>query len=184
MRSFHGDLCFLLNYFKIVTSLFLHDVSYMSDSLPWSSSALLSVGWQAGLLCTFGSCPTRFLFGGHQKHFTLIARRALIQCNLFVCLFASLPELLVIYSLFLEGGNSSMIWTHWTGNRVRALCWVRYGDILGWLSLTAVKEHINQHFYVAEIKFNNIITINKPLFIQSSQLRTNYSTFQWWPALI
>lgn len=79
----------------------------MSDSLPQSSSALLSVGWLVGLLCTFGPCPTRFPFGGHQKHFTLIARRALIQCNLFVCLFASLPELLVIYLLFLEDGNSS-----------------------------------------------------------------------------
>lgn len=118
-KNLHFNLCFLFNYFKIVNSLFLRDVFYMSDSLPWSSFALLGVGWLAGLLCTFGSCPTRFLFGGHQKHFTLIARRALIQCNLFVCLFASLPA----------------------------------------------KEHRDQLFYFEAIKCNNIVPINKHLFI-------------------
>lgn len=66
----------------------------------------LNVGRLAGLLCTFGSCPTHFLSGGHHRHFALIARRSPTECSLFVCLFASLPELLVIYSPFLAGGNS------------------------------------------------------------------------------
>lgn len=63
----------------------------------------LNVGWLAGLLCTFGSCPTHFLSGGHHRHFALIARHSPTECSLFVCLFASLSELLVIYSLFFRG---------------------------------------------------------------------------------
>lgn len=104
-KNLHGDRCFLFNYFKIVTSLFLGMM--FPKCLTACPGALPLCKVLAGLLCTFGSCPTRFLFGGHQKHFTLIARHALILHNLFVCLFASLPELLVIYFLFLEGGNSS-----------------------------------------------------------------------------
>lgn len=131
------------NFIKIFITSFGSDLTHSRSQVcllhACPGALTLNVGQVAGLLCTFGSSPTHLLSCGHPRHFALIARHSLNECSLFVCLFASLPELLVIYFPFLAGRNSgsqclnSLSWQQ--GSTLS--CW----DVLMWRHTRPVSLH-------------------------------------------